>query len=59
MCGESLGIAFYVDHCMGEGVVASYADVGVVTFEEWSCGAFGAYIFLINGGFKLDRINIQ
>ena len=33
------------------------ADVGVVAIKEWSSGDFGAYIFLMNGGYYLDMIN--
>ena len=44
---------------MGGGLVVGSVDVGLVTFEEWAYGSFGAYIFWINGGFKLERINIQ
>ena len=38
-------------------IVASTVDVGVVGIEEWSSGYFSDFIFWLNGGFKLDRIN--
>ena len=34
-------------------IVVGAADVEVVTLEEWSCGAFSAYICSLNGGFNL------
>ena len=34
----------------GGWVVVGIVDSGVVAFEEWSSGAFSAYICWINGG---------
>ena len=43
----------------GVRVVVGAAYVGVVELEKWSCGDFSSYIFWINGGFKIYRINIH
>ena len=35
----------------GGGAVAGAADVVVVAFEQWDCGAFSVYIVCLNGCF--------
>ena len=37
----------------GGRIVSGAADVGVVALEEWSSGAFSAYICWLNVGFNL------
>ena len=43
---------------VGGRIATGTSDVGVVALKEWSSGDFSAYICWLNGGFKIDLINI-